>query len=194
MGEVRPLRPWPLLGPPFLTLPPRFVLRRGGGCAGLGGFPPSPVSGCAKRACAPAQEVCPPLILGGGSLLLPLLHLHDVRWDRTLLGKCPLFGALVWAPPSSVCMPCAGSARCLGGPQVASLGFASPHFPACHALGAHADRGVSPPRPPGLGAPPPHSLTCRALGAHAAVRGGFPLTLFLFCTRWLPAACLLEKH
>ena len=95
MGEVRPLQPWSLDGPPLFTLPPHFVLRWGGGCSGLGGYPPSHISGHTQRACAPARGVSPPLLLGEGSPPLPPALLHAVRWERTLLGGCPLFGVLV---------------------------------------------------------------------------------------------------
>ena len=97
---------------------------------------------------------------------------------------------MAWSgpPPSLSCMPCAGSARCLGGPQVVSSGVAPPPSPACRALVAHAAQGVPPPPPPGSGIPPLPSLTYRTLGAHAAVQGGPPLPPGSACTRWVRAA------
>ena len=93
---------WPFL--PFPFTPDSSC--GGGGIAGLWRFPPSPVSGHTRRACASDRGVPPPLPL------------------------------LVGVPPSPLpCMPCAGSARCLGGcPFVLLLVRGSPLLPLLHAM------------------------------------------------------------
>ena len=96
MLQVRPLQPCHLAGPPlFPPPPPRFILRWGRACVSLGGSPHLLYQAAYKgRACL--LRGCPPIsfFVGGPPPLSPALP-HAVRWERMLLGGCPLFGALI---------------------------------------------------------------------------------------------------
>ena len=128
---------------------PRFVLQWGAS-VGLGVRPPSPLSGRARRACAPAQGVLPPPPLGQVPPPPPLL-LHALRWERTLLGGCPLFGLAVRGPP--------------------------PPSPACRVVVAHADQGVTISRPSGSG--PPLLSLLYAVRWERTLLGGCPFVILL---------------
>ena len=123
--------------------------------AGIGGRPPSPVSGHARRACTPAKWVPPPSppCLG---VPPPLPAWHAVCEERTLIGGCPLLFHLL-------------------------VGGSPPPSPASRAQGAHASWWVDP-LPPLLQPPQPYlSPLCRAWGAHAAVQGSSPFPPCLGC-------------
>ena len=96
--------PSPTLGPPWASPPPQFVSRWGEAYSGLGGCPPSPVSGRERILCTPTRGFSPPLLWAG-----------------------------VYFPPPSPrsCMPCAGSARCSGGAPLPPRPLAPRIFWAC---------------------------------------------------------------
>ena len=183
MGLVRPLRLLALLGPPFLSPPPRFVLRWVGGLLRSWGLPPiSCIRPRTKGVCA-CSVGAPPLLRAGRCSPPPprvpecrTLEAHAARGVPP-----PRWPGL--PPPSLSYILCAGSAHCSGGPPVASLGVSPPPSPSCRALGAHTAQGMPPPPPPGSVSPPLPSLAYRALGAHAVVRGGPPLPPGSSCAR-----------
>ena len=153
MGDVHPLR---LSVPIFLLLfPPlhHFVLRCGAS-AGFGGRPPSPVSGHARRACAPARGVTPPPLFGGMPPPPSLLGMSCARSARCS-GGAPSSSTSWSPPPPNSCKPCVGRASCLG------------------------EGGDLPPQ--GQGFPPCSYPACCARGAHAAVCGGYSLPSLPSC-------------
>ena len=176
MGLVRPLQLLDLLGPPLLSPPPRFLSRwGGGGCSGLGGCPPSLVSGRAQRACAPARGVPPPLLRAGGCPppSPPCSFMPCAGSVRCSGGD---HSTVAWyrLPPSLSCMPCAGSAHCSGGPPVASSGVWAPPLPCMPCAGSARCSGGVPYSSSWFGDPPLPSLAYLVLGVHAAVWGGPP--------------------
>ena len=115
-----------------------------------------------------------------------------MRWERTLLSGCLPFGVLVRdpPPPALACMPCSGSACCLGGRKLASPGFGPPPTPLSYMSWAGSARfsGGAPSYSSCFGvSPPPPSPECRALGEHAAARGGPPLLHSSGCARRMRA-------
>ena len=160
---------------PEKPTPQRKTKRGGVGFSGIGGCPPSPVSGHAPRACAPAQGVPPPL-LWAGCYPPPLLTVPACR----VLGAHAARGVpLRQSRGSGVsplpCMTCTGSARYLGGnPSSSSClgGFPSSRLGMLCAGSAHCRSG---------GSPPSYGLVPRAVGA----RGSSPASScpHLVCAR-----------
>ena len=160
MEAVRLLHVSVLVAVPLLPPLSCFVLRWGAS-AGLGRFPPSPVSGHAQRARTPARR-CPPLpLLVGWYPSLPLLH--DMRRERTLLRGCPPFLLLVGGPPPLPLLHAVSWERMLlrGCPTVALLVRGSLNLPLLHAVCEVRMLKF------GWDPPPPHSPGC-ALGLRAA--------------------------
>ena len=97
----------------------------------MGGAPPSstwwgapPPTPACRALGAHAAWGCPPFgVLIWGTP--PFSILHVVHWERTLLGGYLVCVLLVSSHPLS-CMPCAGSARCLGGAPSSSSWFGDP--------------------------------------------------------------------
>ena len=100
---------------------------------------------------------CPPLPFWLGSCpLLSSSSLYAVLWGRTLLGGSPW--GVGWILPPPVC--------------------------ACRALGAHAARGLPPPRYLVSRGSPPPAWACRAPVAHSALRGVPPFLCAEPARRW----------
>ena len=151
--------------PLFPLLPVSSI---GGGPLQVYGAPPHLLYQAMHKGRALLIRGCPPLpLLVGVPASLTLLQAAHGKVTLPVGGG--LLPLDLGVPTSLSCIPCTGSARCLGVPPLPPLGpgFPSSSSPACCLQGAHAaDRG-SPPLPP---------LPDWVLELHAAWLGWPPLS------------------
>ena len=163
--------------PPSLPSPRMSCMR-----IWVGGSPSSSVPWThARRVCCRGWRSP----LGGASLLPigwdpppppPLPLLHAVHGKHTLLQGCPLFDLLVRGfPPFISCMPCTGSAHCLGGaPSSPSWsGDPLPSLSCMPSAGSAQCLGGAPPLPSWSG-DSLSSLVCMPCIGTARCLGGAP--------------------